>query len=74
MGYSSKPRYKTSNWRAYNQALKQRGSLTVWLDANTAWEVTPSGKRGRQQIYSDTAIQACLTYSTRSPLRRRLPA
>ena len=25
------------------------------------WDATPSGKRGRQQSYSDTAIQACLT-------------
>ena len=61
MSYSSKSRYKTSNWRAYNQALKQRGSLTVWLDPNMAWEAAPSGKRGRQQAYSDAAIQACLT-------------
>ncbi len=25
------------------------------------WEAAPSGKRGRQQSYSDAAIQACLT-------------
>lgn len=25
------------------------------------WEAAPSGKRGRQQIYSDAAIQASLT-------------
>ncbi|MGN0932154.1 transposase, partial [Falsigemmobacter intermedius] len=61
MTYPSKPRYKTSNWRAYNQSLKQRGSLTVWLDADMEWEARPSGKRGRQQAYSDAAIQACLT-------------
>jgi hypothetical protein len=24
------------------------------------WEAAPSGKRGRQQVYSDAAIQACL--------------
>lgn len=61
MSYPSKPRYKTSNWRAYNQALKQRGSLTVWFDADIEWLAKPSGKRGRQQVYSDVAIQACLT-------------
>ena len=61
MTYPSKPRYKTSNWRAYNHSLKQRGSLTVWLDADMEWEARPSGKRGRQQAYSDAAIQACLT-------------
>jgi hypothetical protein len=25
------------------------------------WDATPSGKRGRQQAYSDPAIHACLT-------------
>jgi hypothetical protein len=25
------------------------------------WQAVPSGKRGRQQTYSDTAIQTCLT-------------
>lgn len=24
--------YKTKNWPAYNEALKQRGSLTIWSD------------------------------------------
>lgn len=61
MSYPSKSRYKTSNWRAYNQALKRRGSLTVWFDMGMEWEATPTGKRGRQQTYSDAAIQACLT-------------
>ena len=42
-------------------ALKQRGSLSIWFDAEMAWEAKPSGKRGRQQAYSDAAIQACLT-------------
>jgi hypothetical protein len=53
--------YKTKNWSHYNRALKQRGSLSIWFDAETAWEAKPSGHRGRQQAYSDAAIQACLT-------------
>jgi len=53
--------YKTKNWSDYNQALKQRGSLSIWFDAGMVWDATPSGKRGRQQAYSDAAIQACLT-------------
>jgi hypothetical protein len=61
MSYRSTPRYKTSNWRAYNHALKQRGSLTVWFDADMQWAAQPSGKPGRQRTYSDVAIQACLT-------------
>jgi hypothetical protein len=46
---------------SYNKALKQRGSLSIWFDAEMAWEAKPSGKRGRQQAYSNAAIQACLT-------------
>ena len=44
------------NWPDYNRALKQRGSLTIWFDPQTVWEAVPSGKRGRQQVYSDAAI------------------
>ena len=55
------PTYKTTNWAEYNAALKRRGSLTIWFDPQMAWEAAPSGKRGRQQAYSDAAIQTCLT-------------
>ena len=55
------PTYKTNNWRAYNEALKRRGSLTIWFDPEMTWEATPTGKRGRQPRYSDAAIQICLT-------------
>ena len=61
----SKPaltRYRTLNWSAYNASLCERGSLTVWFDPGMAWHAAPSGKRGRQQTFSDAAmIQACLT-------------
>jgi len=53
--------YKTKNWRAYNEALKRRGSLTIWFDPEMTWEAKPTGKRGRQPTYSDAAIQTCLT-------------
>jgi hypothetical protein len=34
-----KAKYKVSNWWEYDQALRQRGSLTVWvtLEALEAW-------------------------------------
>jgi len=41
--------------------LKQRGSLSIWFDPEMVWTPLPSGKRGRQQQFSDAAIQACLT-------------
>jgi hypothetical protein len=55
------PAYKTRNWPAYNEALKRRGSLTIWFDPAMTWEAAPTGKRGRQPDYSDAAIQTCLT-------------
>jgi len=54
-------KYKTTNWSSYNNALKQRGSLSIWLDPEMVWMPPPRGKRGRQCQFSDTAIQTCLT-------------
>jgi len=54
-------KYKTKNWSSYNDSLKQRGSLSIWFDPEMVWTPLPSGKRGRQQQFSDAAIQACLT-------------
>ena len=57
----SPTKYKTTNWSSYNDSLKRRGSLSIWLDPEMVWVPPPSGKRGRQQSYSDAAIQARLT-------------
>ena len=54
-------RYRTLNWRSYDAALRERGSLTVWFDPAMDWYAEPSGRRGGQAVYSDAAIQACLT-------------
>ena len=54
------PTYRTTNWRAYNAALKQRGSLRIWFDPEMQWLATASGRRGRPATFSDAAIQACL--------------
>ena len=32
-------RYKTTNWAKYNAALKDRGSLTVWLDTDMQFNI-----------------------------------
>jgi hypothetical protein len=55
------PTYKTRNRSAYNQALKRRGSLTIWFDPAMKREAAPTGKRGGQPAYGDAAIQTCLT-------------
>lgn len=52
--------YRTSNWKAYNQALINRGNISIWFDENTQWYAPPQCKQGRDQTYSDTAIQCCL--------------
>ena len=54
------PSDKTLNLPAYDKSLKRRGSLTIWFDPDMAWATTPTGKRGRQPIYSDAAVQTCL--------------
>lgn len=61
MSRPTPPAYKTRNWPTYNEALKRRGSLTIWFDPSMIWEAAPTGKRGRQPDYSDAAIQTCLT-------------
>ncbi len=58
----SKPpraRYRTTNWRSFNAALALRGSLQVWFDPGMQWLSAPTGKHGRQPVFSDAAIQAC---------------
>lgn len=63
MSERSRPRkqYKTTNWSEYNAGLKARGSLTVWLDKDMQWLAAPTGKRGRQPVFTDAAIQFCLS-------------
>ena len=61
MSRPTPPTYRTRNWPAYNEALKRRGSLTIWFDPEMSWDAAPTGRRGRQQTYSDAAIQMCLS-------------
>ncbi len=65
----SKPkyRYRVMNWAEYDLALVNRGNLTVWFDAETikgAWTPVPPEGRGKPWLYSDVAIQTCLTVKT----------
>lgn len=54
-----KAKYKVGNWREYNRALRQRGSLTVWVtpEALATWTPAQTGRRGRPPAYSDLAIE-----------------
>jgi len=57
--------YKVTNWKEYNAALKQRGSLTLWiseaLDENWLDSPKEDRKRGRPFVYSQTCINLILT-------------
>jgi len=54
-------KYRTTNWKTYNEASKLCASLLIWLDPTMNWHGQPSGKRGRNQTFSDEAIQFCLS-------------
>jgi hypothetical protein len=69
-----RPKRRVTNWAAYNEALRQRGSLTVWFteDAIAAWKAMPRTTPGGQPHYSDLAITTALTVRAvfRLPLRQ----
>ena len=67
------PTCRTTNWHVYNAALARRGSLSIWFDPETQWLAAPTGKRGRQPVFTDAAIQTCLTLKALFglPLRQR---
>jgi IS5 family transposase len=51
--------YRLRNWKEYNRALRERGSLNIWVDQETlhGWLEPPkSGQRGASRMYADTAI------------------
>jgi len=60
-----KAKYHLRNWGQYNDSLKQRGSITLWIDEDVirAWQPDPAApkKRGGQPEYSDGAIACLLT-------------
>ena len=58
-----RPKRRVTNWSEYNEALRQRGSLTVWFtdDAIAAWKAAPRTTPGGQPHYSDLAITTALT-------------
>lgn len=71
----SKPvpaRYRTTNWSSYTASLRKRGSLLIWLDKDMTWLAPHDGSPGRPAVFSDAAIQFCLTIKVlfKLPLRQ----
>lgn len=61
---SPKRSYGLRNWSEYTQALRQRGSITLWIEAAalSGWiNAALSGKRGASDFYSEGAILCCLS-------------
>ena len=58
-----KQKRKVTNSAAYDAALRQRGSLTVWFtdEAVAAWTAEPRTTQGGQRWYSPLAILTALT-------------
>ena len=65
--YVKKP-YRVRNWAEYEARLRNRGSLTVWLEVDAVsgtipgWDapVPRRRKRGRQEKYSNLAIETAV--------------
>jgi len=60
MSTPTKQKYRTTNWKAYNAALKQRGSPLIWVGQDMCWRGSASGRRGSSAKYSEAAIQFCM--------------
>jgi hypothetical protein len=56
---TKKVSYRVRNWADYNQALKQRYDITIWVEEATcqAWQYTGPRQQGGQYTFSDVAIE-----------------
>ena len=69
-----KQKHRVTNWAEYNESLRCRGDLTVWIsdDALGLWAAPRRTTRGGQPSYFDLAIELCLTLGMvfKQPLRQ----
>ena len=73
-GKIPKQKHRVTNWASYNESLRRRGDLTIWISEKTLslWSAPRRTTRGGQRTYSDLAIEICLTLSAvyKQPLRQ----
>ena len=58
-----KKKYRIRNWKKYNTALVQRGSVTIWFSEDSIGKRLanePHFRRGRPHVYSNDAILCAL--------------
>ena len=67
-------RYRTTNWSDDNGALERRGSMLIMIDPEMIWLAPHGGRPGRPPVFSDSAIQRCLTIKVlfKLPLRQTI--
>ncbi len=58
----AKHRYKTTDWKQYNKAQLNHGSLTFWIDEETIreWKQSKQNNRSRPRRFSQLAITTAL--------------
>jgi len=70
----TKQKHPLSNWAEYNEGLRRRGDLAVWIseEALALWSAPPRTTPGGQPVYSDLEIELCLTVGMvfQQPLRQ----
>ena len=72
MSKPSPARYRTTNWSSYNASVRKWGALLIWVDKDMTWLAPCDGRRGRPAVFSDAAIQFCLSIKIlfKLPLRQ----
>ena len=73
-----KQEFQVTNWSMYNESLRQRGDLTIWVsdEALCLWRAQRRTSPGGQSKYPGLAITLCLTLRAvyGLPLRPRIDA
>jgi hypothetical protein len=69
-----KQKRRVTNWAEYDERLRRRGDVTVWVSDNALalWSAPPRTTTGGQGLYSNLAIELCLTLGMvfKQPLRQ----
>ena len=69
-----KMRFKVANWSTYDDGLRNRGSLTFWIEEAVlqSWYAAPRTTPGGQPVYADGTIEMILTLGMvyHQPLRQ----
>ncbi|MFA3918926.1 IS5 family transposase [Ruegeria hyattellae] len=69
-----KAKYRVTNCSDYNESLRRRGDVTIWVsdDVVQKWRSPRRKTRGGQSRYSDLAIEICIALRVvfRLPLRQ----